>query len=292
MVKSLSADGYPIMNLEVLFESNDFNPSTQHTAERWAFRFKLASPVLHENGEAHATSERWMQFLKYDATQGVPGGAFPTYVVLSPRLKVVAIRIGAGPEIGDWIKNTILADARNFYLQGTGPENNPPTLFLNTTAPTATSAKFRDSASVKFSGGNPWKEIGSWSAAPALPAGTLTTLSSNLHAWVGLKNSDDQGTRFDLRAEVYRNGLLVAAGESYCIDGVTRNANLAKEVTVAFAPFAPLTFNGSSDQLSVKILTRIGTNGNGVSCGGHSNAAGLRLYFDATTRLYRFGGIY
>jgi thiol-disulfide isomerase/thioredoxin len=301
IVKSLSADGYPVMNLEILLENNDFHPSTQFTAERWVSRFKLISPVLHENGEAHATSERWMQLYNYDAILGYPNGAFPTYVILSPSLKVLGLRAGTGPgtpstgdanlPLGDWLKNIISADAPNFYLRGTGPDNNPPTLSLNTAAPTATSAKFRDSVSVNFKGGNPWKEIGAWSAAPALTAGTLNTLS-NLHAWVGLKNSDDQGTRFDLRAEVYRNGLLVAAGERYCIDGVTRNANLAKEVTVAFAPFAPLTFNGSSDQVSVKILTRIGTNGTGASCGGHSNATGLRLYFDATTRMSRFGGIF
>ena len=29
-----------------------------------------------------------------------------------------------------------------------------------------------------------------------------------------------------------------------------------------------------------KIQTRIGTNGSGAFCGGHSNATGLRLYFD------------
>jgi hypothetical protein len=41
--------------------------------------------------------------------------------------------------------------------------------------------------------------------------------------WIGLKNSDDQGTNFDLRAEVYRNGSLVAAGQTLCITGMTRN---------------------------------------------------------------------
>jgi len=83
-------------------------------------------------------------------------------------------------------------------------------------------------------------------------------------------------------------GLILASGETFCIDGVTRNPNLAKEVTVTFAPFLPVPFNGTSDQLSLKVLTRIGTNGSGAFCGGHSNAVGLRLYFDAVSRPARF----
>jgi uncharacterized protein len=175
----------------------------------------------------------------------------------------------------------------DFFLHGTGPANNPPTLFLDNSSPTAAIEKYRDSASVKFNGGNLWKEIGTWPAAPALSSGTLFALS-DVHAWLGLKNSDDQGTNFDLRIEAYKNGVLVASGESYCITGVTRNPSLAKEVTLLFGSFPPTTYNGATDVLSLKILTRIGTNGNGSFCGGHSNAVGLRLYFDAVSRPSRF----
>ena len=59
--------------------------------------------------------------------------------------------------------------ATDYVLHGTGPDNNPPTLLLNTTAPTATTAKFRDSVAVNFSGGNPWKDIGTWPAAVSRP---------------------------------------------------------------------------------------------------------------------------
>ncbi|HEY6380262.1 MAG TPA: hypothetical protein VIY07_00470, partial [Pseudolabrys sp.] len=126
---------------------------------------------------------------------------------------------------------------------------------------------------------------------PAQAVGILTALS-DLRVWLGLKNSDDQGTRFDLRAEVYKNGTLVAAGETRCIQGVTRNPNRAKEVTVSFAPFSPVSFNGTSDTLSLKILTRIGTGGAGGCCGGHRNATGLRLYFDASNRPSGFGATF
>jgi hypothetical protein len=71
---------------------------------------------------------------------------------------------------------------------------------------------------------------------------------------------------------------------------VTRNANQAKEVTFAFPTFPSVGFNGSTDQLSVRVATRIGTNPDGSFCGGHSNAVGLRLYFDAVSRPTAVGG--
>ena len=48
----------------------------------------------------------------------------------------------------------------------------------------------------------------------------------------------------------------------------------------------------SSDVLSLRVLTRIGTNGSGAFCGGHSNAVGLRLYFDAVSRPSKFTAIF
>ncbi len=175
----------------------------------------------------------------------------------------------------------------SFYLHGAGCDNNPPALFLDQTAPTGATAKFKDSAAIKFSGGNPWREIGHWQAAPASTVGTLSALN-DLRVWLGLKNSDDQGARFDLRAEVYKNGALVTAGETYCIQGLTRNPSLAKEVSISLAPFSPTLFDGTNDALSLRIFARIGTNGAGAFCGGHRNATGLRLYFDASHRPSRF----
>lgn len=111
--------------------------------------------------------------------------------------------------------------------------------------------------------------------------------------WVGLKNSDDQGTQFDLRVELYKNSsTLLASGETRCITGITRNPNLAKQAEIAFQPVVEES-PGSGDQLSFRILTRIGTNPDGTKCSGpggsHNNATGLRLYFDSTNRPSRFG---
>ncbi|MGH9908759.1 MAG: LamG domain-containing protein [Pyrinomonadaceae bacterium] len=106
----------------------------------------------------------------------------------------------------------------------------------------------------------------------------LTSLSPATF-WIGLKNSDDQGTQFDLRTEVYINDTLVAEGETRCITGVTRNPSKAKEVSVEFGPISDGGF-ASGDGLALRVLTRIGTNPDDTKCSGpggsHNNAVGLR----------------
>jgi hypothetical protein len=179
---------------------------------------------------------------------------------------------------------TLLA---HFFLHGSGGAPEFAILTLDDSSPTSPTAKFKDSAPVAYGGGNPWREIGTWSAGPV--EGILGALS-DLQVWLGLKNSDDQGTRFDLRAEIYRGDELVASGLTRCIEGVTRNANKAKEVAVAFDPFASADFTGA-DELTLKVLTRIGTNPNGTKCPGHSSATGLRLYFDAVNRASQFEAV-
>src|SRR5262245_43448263 len=168
--------------------------------------------------------------------------------------------------------------------------NSGSSLVLNGVAPTAATAALQDSAALKFSGGNPWKAIGTWSATAAFTAGTLDSLSP-VHAWLGLKSTDDNGTRFDLRAEVLKNGVVVGSGEILCITGVVRDPALALEVSVPFGAFAPTPFNGTTDVLALRVLARIGTNGSGGACGGHGSAGGLRLYFDAVSRPSRFDGL-
>jgi hypothetical protein len=127
-----------------------------------------------------------------------------------------------------------------------------------------------------------------------LTPGTLSALR-DLQTWVGLKNSDDIGTQFDLRAEVFKNGTLVASGVARCLTGITRNPALAKEVAVAFEPFSAVELDGATDTLSLTLLTRIGTNPDDTKCigpgGSHNNARGLRLYFDAATRASQFGAV-
>lgn len=164
------------------------------------------------------------------------------------------------------------------YLHGSGA-----VLTLDAIAPTATTAAIKDSAAVKFSGGNLWVDVGTWYAAPTLSNGILTALD-DVRLWVGLKNSDDIGANFDLRVELYKNGVPAASGEQLCVRGITRNPSLATPVSVWFGAINPLPFDGTTDILSLRVATRMGTDGSGASCGGHKNAVGLRTYFDSATR--------
>lgn len=157
-------------------------------------------------------------------------------------------------------------------------------LLLDSTTPTNTTARSRDSAAIQFAKGNPWKPIGTWSQSIGSSSRMLTGLG-DLHVWLGLKDIRDQGARFDLRAEVLKNGDVIATRETPCIDGLTLNPAEALDTPVAFnfVPTNDTIFN-ANDTLSLRLSTRIGTSGDGTFCGGHKGAAGLRLYFDAASR--------
>jgi len=157
------------------------------------------------------------------------------------------------------------------YLHGVDPD-----LTLDDAAPTGTVAKYKDSPSVNRTA---FKEIGTWTYD--VLAGAALDSSRNLHVWVGLKNSDDQGTYFDIRGELYKNGTLVASGETMNVQGITRNPDRAKEVAVAFGTVSDPALN-PGDVLSLKILTKV------TATGGHSSAVGLRLYYDSLSRPSRF----
>jgi outer membrane protein assembly factor BamB len=112
-----------------------------------------------------------------------------------------------------------------------------------------------------------------------------------LRIGAGLISNGDKGKRFDVRAEVWRDyapgslvPLLVGWGETYDISGLSSSAQWAKEVTVAFSNVTPTNFDGQNNLLHLRILTRL-------AAGGNSNAAGLRLYFDAPSRPSKFGVI-
>ena len=228
-------------------------------------------------------------------TTNQPGPARDTLMAL-------AARVDTGYQQGVWTDGEhrlLAANARYLgfrlssaiFLHGSGGTANPPTLALSTLAPAGTTAKYQDSPALAFANGNPWVAVGTWTSPPGLGSGTLSALGA-AQVWLGLKNSDDIGTNFDLRVEAYKNGTLVTAGQTLCVQGVTRNADLAKAVTVAFSPFTATTFDGVANVLSFKVLTRIGTTAAGATCGGHSNAVGLRLYFDAVSRAAQFAATF
>lgn len=90
--------------------------------------------------------------------------------------------------------------------------------------------------------------------------------------WVGLKNSDDVGTKFDLRAEVYAGGSLIGSGQVHAVPGGSSGFNNAKRNAI------PVTFTVPVDVpsgtiLSLKVLARI-------TCSAPTHAWGTaRLWF-------------
>ena len=146
-------------------------------------------------------------------------------------------------------------------------------LALVNTLPTGATTKFVDSPALGRSGGNPYTLIGEWEGFSE--GGCHVDSVSPLHAWLGLRNSDDQGTNFDLKAEVRVSNQLVATAEKTCIQDLTRNPAHAQGVLLSFP--APLPFVDEGD-VTLTLYARIGT------CGGHKAATGLRLYYGSEER--------
>jgi hypothetical protein len=110
----------------------------------------------------------------------------------------------------------------------------------------------------------------------------------DVRLWVGLKSSDDQGTKFDVNVELLKNGYAVASGLRHCVTGLTRNPKLAKGIRVPWDDFQPVAL-GPTDVVALRISTRIGTRPDGTKCvagpaSAHASARGLRVYYDAATR--------
>ena len=114
------------------------------------------------------------------------------------------------------------------------------------------------------------------------------TALDDVQLWLGLKSSDDQGTQFDVKVELLKNGYPVASGLRRCVTGLTRNPRLAKNIRVPWDNFTSVSL-APSDVLALKISTRIGTNPDDTKCvpgpaSAHASARGLRLYYDAASR--------
>ncbi|MEP6995251.1 MAG: hypothetical protein ABI968_12065 [Acidobacteriota bacterium] len=115
--------------------------------------------------------------------------------------------------------------------------------------------------------------------APHPPAGTLASLG-DAHGWIGLKSKNDEQARFDVRVQVLKNATLLSEGVIRCVQDLSRNPAAATPVTIPFGPFSPVVLSGTDD-LSLRVSTRRGTNPNGSPCGGSLTSAGLRLFFDS-----------
>jgi hypothetical protein len=103
----------------------------------------------------------------------------------------------------------------------------------------------------------------------------LTALSP-ADVWIGLKNSDDVGTNFDLLAEVFRNGALVGSGQINNVSGGSSGFNNAKDRAIALALTSPGTDPlCSGDTLSIRLSVRV------TAVGGHSSGTARLWYNDS-----------
>lgn len=156
---------------------------------------------------------------------------------------------------------------------------NTPGKALSEAAPGGTGT-FAELPVLRRSGGNPYLFFGEWEGSFESDADCSDAY--DLQLWLGLKNSDDQGTNFDVKVELFVDGVSQGTDEFLCIKGVTRNPLSAVQISPsAFASFS----KDGTVPIALKVWARIGT---GTPCGGHASATGLRLYYGSQARDSRF----
>jgi len=87
----------------------------------------------------------------------------------------------------------------------------------------------------------------------------LLTAIGPANVWIGLKSSDDVGTRFDLLVEVFKDGTLVGSGQVSSVPGGSSGFNNARLNTI------PVTLTSSanccSGTLSARLSVRVASSG-------------------------------
>jgi hypothetical protein len=224
---------------------------------------------------------------------GLPGGAVATFtpgVVSGNGASTLVVHTSnATPAGAHLLTITGRSSARahtmtvTLAVLGTGPvtlrleRDAAGHLLLSGTPPVAGAATWADAPALARAHGNPWRVIGTWAAAPGTVGGALAGIRE-LEVWLGLRNSDDQGTAVDIRAALSVNGAVVATGEAACIRGLTRNPARAREVII---PLGPQPADSWPDgDLALTISARVGTG----ACPGHAWATGVRLYYGSSAR--------
>jgi len=153
--------------------------------------------------------------------------------------------------------------------------------FFATSAPTATTDRIRQVSSLTQAD---FKALNTWSATAADATLQLTTLG-DVHLWVGPKNRHDRRASFVLRADLLKNGQVIATGESAEITGLTADPTQAREVTIAFGSISDPAL-AVGDVLALRILAKV------AESSAAKKAIGLRIYYDAQSRPARFGATF
>ena len=111
------------------------------------------------------------------------------------------------------------------------------------------------------------------SASTTLTLAALSTTTANI--WIGLKNSDDVGIKFDLEADILKNGTSIASGTLDSVAGGSSGFNNAHLYSIPVSVSTPTTFT-TGDTLSVRILVR-----NACSGSGHNSGTARLWYGDS-----------
>lgn len=101
-----------------------------------------------------------------------------------------------------------------------------------------------------------------------IPGGT-----NPVKVWVGLKNSDDVGVKFDLQAKLKLNDAEIGVGQFDSVSGGSSGFNNAHLYTIPFSAFPAGDF-APGDRVSLEILVR-------TACVGSGHGSGTaRLWFN------------
>jgi hypothetical protein len=103
------------------------------------------------------------------------------------------------------------------------------------------------------------------------------------NVWIGLKNSDDVGTKFDLLAEVFKNGNPIGSGQLNGVNGGSSGFNNAVLRTIDMA-LTDSVMVCPGDTLSFKLSVRIA-----VGVAGHKSGT-ARLWYNDAAADSRVGG--
>jgi len=111
----------------------------------------------------------------------------------------------------------------------------------------------------------------------------LTALSP-ARVWIGLKNSDDVGAHFDLKAEVYKDGLSIGGGSLENVPGGGSGFTNAKNDSIPVAlTVSPPVDLPSGTTLSIKLSARI-------ACASKTHLSGAaRFWYDDMQAASQFG---
>jgi hypothetical protein len=107
-----------------------------------------------------------------------------------------------------------------------------------------------------------------------VPGTQLNCLSPAL-VWIGLKNSDDVGTKFDLLAEVLHNNVVIGSGELDSVPGGSSGFNNARLRAISLAVSSAPAVE-PEDTICLRLSVRIAT-----KVAGHRSGTARLWYNDA-----------